>query len=264
MSKRIRRSSVLVLALALLALAAVVAQAANVAQKGNARVSFEGQLTPKALPRSSNAPVSVSVGAKIAAVSPTKPPPVLQQMSIAINRYGKFDTTGLPLCQLNDIQPATTSDALAVCRRSLVGEGTFTANVPLSGRSPFPSEGKLYAFNGVSNGKPAILAHVYGVRPAPASFTLVFLMTHTKGTFGTTLKVTLPKVGTEGGYITGISLDLSKQFTSHGKKRSFLSASCPAPKGLHVAGFDFAKASFGFAGGKKLTSTLNRSCKVRG
>jgi hypothetical protein len=262
MSKRKLRSLVVVGALSLLTLAAVAR--AEVAQKGNARISFQGELSPKALPRSTEAPVSVSVGAKISSVSATKPPPVLQQMSIAINRYGKFDTTGLPVCQLNDIQPATTSDALAVCRRSLVGEGTFSANVPLSGRSPFPSEGKLYAFNGESNGQPAILAHVYGVRPAPASFTLVFLMSHSKGTFGTTLSVKLPKVGSEGGYITGISLNLSKQFSSHGQKRSYLSASCPAPKGLSKAGFSFAKASFGFAGGQKLTSTLERTCKVRG
>ena len=66
------------------------------------------------------------------------------------------------------------------------------------------------------------------------------------------------------GYITGISLDLSKTFTFKGKKHSFASASCPAPKGVKVAGFPFAKASFAFADGKKVSSTLNRSCKVRG
>ena len=259
---RTRAIALAVIASALLG-AAAIAQA-DIAQKGHIRVSFQGDLTPKALPRSAQAPVKVSVGAKISSTSAKVPTAQLHTMTIAINRYGVLNTKGLPVCQLNDIQPATTADALAVCRRSLVGEGAFSANVPLSGRSPYPSEGKLYAFNGESNGQPAILAHVYGVRPAPASFTLVFLISRSKGTFGTNLKVTLPKTSSEGGYITGISLELSKTYSSHGKKLSYLSASCPAPKGFPGASFPFAKASFGFIGGKALTSTLTRSCKVRG
>jgi hypothetical protein len=247
------------LALATVALASL-AQAESV-QKGDVRVTFKGDLSPKTLPRAKLAPVKVSVAAKIVPIGDATPQ--LRKMEIQINSNGVLDTEGLPVCSLDDIQPATTADALAVCRKSLVGEGSFTANVPESGRSPFPAEGKLYAFNGEVDGKAAILAHVYGVRPAPTSFTLSFLLTRAKGTFGTKLSVTLPKVTGEG-FITGISLDLSKTFKFKGKKHSFASASCPAPKGVKVAGFPFAKASFAFADGKKLSSTLNRSCKARG
>ncbi len=261
MSKKRIRTITLGIVFGVLALGA--AANAEVVQKGTIRVSFEGQLTPTTLPRKGLAPVKVSVGAKISSADKAKPAPQLQKMQISINRYGVIDPTGLPVCELKDIQPATTPDALAVCRKSLVGEGTFTANVPLSGRSPFPSSGKLYAFNGVINGKPAILAHVYGVRPAPTSFTLGFLVTRAKGTFGTNLTVSLPHTSS-GGYITGISLNLSKTFKSKGKQRSYISASCPAPKGVKVAGFPFAKASLSFEGGQKVVSTLNRSCKARG
>jgi hypothetical protein len=135
--------------------------------------------------------------------------------------------------------------------------------VPESGRAPFPSEGKLYAFNGVAEGHPAILAHVYGVRPAPTSFTLVFLISKSGGTFGNTLNVSLPS-SKAGGAITGISLSLGKTFKSHGKTESYVTGSCPAPKGVHVAGFPFAKASFVFSDGRKVSSTLNRSCSVKG
>jgi hypothetical protein len=253
------RTIAIVLPLALLA-AAAIAQA-EIAQKGDVRVTFKGDLTPKTLPRDKLVPVKVSVGAKIASVA-KKTTPQLRQMSIAINRFGVIDSTGLPVCELDDIQPATTADALAVCRKSLVGEGTFNANVPDSGRSPFPSEGKLYAFSGKVDGKPAILAHVYGVTPAPASYTLAFVISRSKGTFGTTLNVTLPNTTLEG-FITGISLNLSKTYSFHGKKRSFASASCPTPKGIRVAAFSFAKATFVFDGGTKLTSTLSRSCKSK-
>ena len=35
-------------------------------------------------------------------------------------------------------------------------------------------------------------------------------------------------------------------------------------KGFGSANFPFAKASFAFVGGKNITSTLNRTCKVSG
>ncbi len=258
-----RKLQLTLLALSVSALAIAAIAQAEIAQKGDVRVSFDGQLTPRALPRSKEAPVTVSVAAKISSTNPKKAAPQLTKMAIAINSNGHLNTTGLPICELDDIQPSTTADALAVCKKSLVGEGSFTANVPLSGRAPFPSSGKLYAFNGKENGRPAILAHVYGVRPAPTSFTLVFVISQAKGKFGTTLTVELPKSNSEG-YITGISLDLGKTFSYHGKQQNYLSASCPAPKGVNVAGFPFAKASFSFTGAPTLSSTLNRSCKALG
>jgi hypothetical protein len=261
MSKTGIRSTALALVLIALALGAAFAHA-EIAQKGQIRVSFKGALTPHALPRSDQAPVNVAVAAKISSISAKSAAPQLKRMSISINKYGILNTKGIPVCELNDIQPATTADALAVCRRSLVGEGTFSAEVPESGRSPFPAEGKLYAFNGTVGGKPAILAHVYGVRPAPTSFTLVFIISRGKGHFGTTFSVDLPKPSPEGGSITGISLDLGKTFKAHGKKQYYLTATCPTPKGVPVASFPFAKASFAFVGGKNITSTLNRSCKA--
>ena len=85
-------------------------------QKGDLRVKFEGQLTPHSLPRSTQAPVKVSVSAKITPVGNAELPQ-LRTMSIAINRFGNINTKGLPICELDDIQPATTADALAVCRQ---------------------------------------------------------------------------------------------------------------------------------------------------
>jgi hypothetical protein len=101
------------------------------------------------------------------------------------------------------------------------------------------------------------------VRPAPTSFTLVFLISKSGGTFGNTLNVSLPS-SKAGGAITGISLSLGKTFKSHGKTESYVTGSCPAPKGVHVAGFPFAKASFVFSDGGNVSSTMNRSCSVKG
>jgi hypothetical protein len=234
---------------------------AEVVQKGGIRVAFEGKLSPRTLPRQGNAPVRVSVGAKISAIA-DQPPPQLRRISIAINRDGHFDPAGLPVCPLRKIQPSTTADALAACGDSLVGEGHFAANVIFNQQAPYPAAGKIYAFNSSLHGRPAILAHVYGTQPVPPSFTLPFELRPAEGTYGTVLVASLPEATGNSSYITILSLTLGRSF-AHGKRRSYLSAGCPAPKGFPGASFPFAHASFTFAT-ETLTSTLTRNCAARG
>jgi hypothetical protein len=250
-----------VLALSALICAATVALAsAETIQKGNVRVAFNGEITPQRLPRAGSAPVKVAVGT---AISPAngKAAPQLTKITIAINRHGHLDPTGLPLCTVEDIQPASTQKALEACRGALVGQGHFSASVALSRQAAFPSEGKLFAFNGTYKGHPAILAHVYGTEPVPTSFTLPFVIGRAKGAFATTLTATFPAA--ENNFVTAIDLTLHRTFTYRGKARSYASAGCPAPKGFPGATFPFARASYEFAGGKRLTSTLMRSCRAR-
>jgi hypothetical protein len=232
---------------------------AEVVQKGDVRVKFEGGLSPKTLPRSAAMPVRVAVGAKIAALKASDPPK-LRKISIAINSAGKFDPSAVPVCTIRDIQPSTTDNALKACGPSLVGTGAFAAKVLLPQQASFPQGGKLYAFNGVYEGKPAILAHVYGTEPVPTSFTLPFVMTTRKGELGTVLTASLAEATGKAGYITELSLDLDG--SSGSSKTPYLSASCPAPKGFGSATFSFAKATFDF-GNKTLKSTLTRNCKAK-
>lgn len=258
MSKRLALAGLALCSLAFGALAQ-----AEVEQKGNLRVTFAGEISPKKLPRQGSAPVEVAVAAEIASTQAGKNPPQLRKVTIAINRHGYLDPTGLPACRVGDIQPATTANALEACRESLVGQGHFSAKVLLPEQAPFPSRGKIYAFNGTYQGRPAILAHVYGTDPAPTSVTLPFTITRSGGTFGTTLSASLPQATSEWGYVTGLAMSLERRYSYRGKIRSYANAACPAPKGFPGAVFPFAKATFGFEG-RRLSSTLTRSCRVRG
>jgi hypothetical protein len=235
--------------------------AAEVVQKGDVRVRFEGELKPSALPRSGVAPVQAQVGAEITALKQSDPPQ-LKKISIAINSAGKFSPDALPACTVRDIQPSTTQNALKACGSSLVGTGTFAAKILLPQQTAFPAQGKLYAFNGRFHGKPAILAHVYGTEPVPTSFTLPFVITTRKGELGTVLTASLAEVTGESGYITEISLQLGSS-TGGSSKGVFLTAGCPAPKGFDRATFTFAKTSLTFAD-KTVSSALVRNCKVSG
>ena len=232
-------------------------------QKRGVRVTFDGSISPIALPRSGSAPIAVSVSGRISGNS-KKAPPQLQRIEIAINANGRIDPNGLPTCRLDQIQPSTTAKAMAACGAAKVGEGVFLADVIIPQQSPFPSRGKVTVFNGREGGRPVMFAHVYGTEPVPTSYTLPLRIERTKGTFGTVLRADLPKVTSDVAFVTGIQLDLDRTFHRHRKKVGYVSSGCPAPRGFSKVSFPLAHATFAFAGGLKLGTTLVRSCRATG
>jgi hypothetical protein len=257
------RRGAMIVALAATCFGVVATSAAEVTQRNGVRVSFGGEMSPRRLPREGTGPVAVEVSARIVPVGDQARPPRLRRISVAINRYGRIDGTGLPVCRVTDIQPSTSAKAMQACGPSLVGSGGFRARVLLPEQSPFPSAGKILAFHGVHEGEPAILAHVYGTSPAPTSFTLPFVIGRAGGTFGTELSARLPEVTSEWGYVTGLDLNLRRRYRWGGKARSYVVAGCPAPRGLGGAVFPFVKARFGFKG-FEIGSTVIRRCTARG
>lgn len=247
---------------AVLALLASLASA-EVSQKNGVRVSVSGKLAPTKLPRHGTAPIRVSVSGRIGGATPSGPPQ-LRTLTIAINRNGRLFSRGIPLCRMGRIDPSTTQEALAACGPSLVGQGSFSANVKLPEQSPFPSQGKVLAFNGRLRGKPAIFAQIYGTKPVPTSYVLPFLIKSGKGEFGTTLAASLPQVTGDWGFVTGISISLDRRFTYKGESRSFLTAGCPAPSGIGKVAFALLRTTFGFDGGFDVTNTLTRTCEASG
>jgi hypothetical protein len=249
------RSIALLLSVAIAAAVLASASAAEVSQKQGIRVTVDGALSPKRLPRKGVAPVAVSVSGQIEAQS-TATLPQLQHLQIAINSAGHLDVKGIPHCRIGHINPSTNQEALAACKSSLIGEGSFSANVVLPEQSPFPSKGKLLAFNGTIGRQPAVFAHIYGTEPIPTSYVFAFRIKQTnKGTYGTILETSFPRATGDWGYVTGIELNLDKRF---------LTAGCPAPKGLSKVPFPLMKTDFSFKGGLSLQNTLIRSCQAKG
>jgi len=241
-------------AIALTALFTSLAQG-EVTQKQGVRVTVDGGLSPTRLPRKDQVPVAVSVKGGIAATKQGSLPQ-LKAIQIAINQAGTLNVKGIPHCRINKINPSTTQQALTMCKSSLIGEGDFSADVVLPEQSPFPSKGKLLAFNGTIGRKPAIFAHVYGTEPLSTSYVFAFKVRKTKGTFGTILEASFPKATGDWGYITGISLNLFRS--------RFMEAGCPAPEGFSKVAFPLVRTSFDFAGGLDIESTLTRSCEAKG
>lgn len=185
---------------------APAASASEVTQEENLRVSVNGKLSPKKLPRKGTAPISVAVGWNIATTDGS-PPPKLKTLGIEINRQGRFDTEGLPTCPIAKIQPATTQRALSNCRSALVGQGSFAAHIALKGQEgaeSYEAKGRLLVFNGESKGKPVLLGQIYAAHPFATSFVITFKVSQIeKGTYGTALTATLPPALRSWGDLTG-------------------------------------------------------------
>jgi hypothetical protein len=241
----------------------VLAQA-EIVQSGDVIVAFHGDISPQRLPRTGTAPIAVQMGAKIKGTDPADPP-VLERIVLAINSHGTLQSKGLAKCPLAKLGSLSSSaEAKRACGDALVGHGNVTSRVILPGQGAFASNGPLLAFNGAHKGHPAIFAQVATGAPLPLTYVIVFDLTKTKGTFGTQLAATLPPIASEYGYISAFDMSLQRRYSSNGEKLSYASAGCPAPKGANLASFSLAKASYEFIGGRTLTQTLVRDCKVRG
>jgi hypothetical protein len=261
MQRKLKRVTMLAVLTATLVFGVALASA-ELVERGDLFVKFEGGINPTALPRTTNAPISVRIDGTVKSLSGEQPP-ALRRISIAINRGGRIDTRGLPVCRRSQIESASARQALTACGSSLVGRGRFAAEASFPEQSSFPLIGGILAFNTVVDGGRAILAHVYGNTPFPNSRIFVFRIRETEGTFGTVLSATLPPALNRYGYLKRIVLELRREFVVRGQVRSYLSAACSAPEGINIGIFPFVRVGMGFEDGRKLSSTLIRTCRVR-
>lgn len=256
-----RRLAIAVVLLACLPLG--VASARQFVQKGNLRVAFEARLLPHALPRERAAPVKVQLSGAIRTTDGTTPPP-LREISIAMNRAGVVSVAGLPSCRPSELQQTSTEAALALCRPALVGSGFFAANVDFPGTPIFPARGRVLVFNSSTKKHPGLTLHLYGASPVRAAFVLPFKIAREKGgKFGTVFSTRIPELASDRGYVTDIELEIGRQYSYRGHKRSFISASCAAPVGFSEVPYELARATFSFAGGQHLVTHLPGNCRVR-
>ena len=263
LSPSARRATIALVLVAILALGGAALACAVVIQKGNVRLSVSAETSPSRLPREGTAPISVSLGSAVSATD-GRALPALESISIEINRHGQLDSSGLATCKLARIQPASSAAALGACRAALVGRGRFSGSITLSGALDYPISGSLLVFNARQHGRTVLFAHAFADKPIATSFVMVFGLSRiAHGTYGTELRAELTKTLGAKRTLSSIEMTLSRRYWAGGRSHSFLSAGCPAPKGLGIAAFPLARTTFDFRGGKRLAATVIQSCRVR-
>lgn len=263
MGRRAKTLHLIFASLALLGLVFASFAHAELTERGDLFVRFQGGIAPNALPRTELAPIAVSVAGTVKTLSGERPP-ALRQIRIELNRGGVLDSRGLPECRYRQLVAASPEQVMDACEDALVGRGAYRADTAFPEQETFPSQGRILAFNGLYRGHAAILAHVYGGEPVPISRIIVFRIHRTGGIFATVLTGRLSDAVNHYGYVTPIYLRLFRRYSFHGRQRSYISAACAAPAGFGIATFPFARASMKFADGRRLSTTLTRSCRVSG
>ena len=257
------RRTLLAAALLCLALGGATAARAEIFGGNGLFIKFGGGFAPRTLPRNRDVPVTVRLDTAIK-TSDGSAPPRLREISFGVNRYGRITTKGLPVCRASELESTDSATALERCKSALVGHGGFDANLEFHGGEPAPVHGRILAFNGRAHGHSTVLLHVYASKPADVTIVLSFDLRHPKhGKFGTELSTDVPKLAADLGYVTDVSLVFERRYRYRGRSYSFLSARCAAPSGFPGAIFSFTRGTFSFSGGKRIVTSLTRTCTVR-
>jgi hypothetical protein len=256
-----RRAKAGALGAALLLSAAAIAGAATIQSEG-LRITVLSQLKPYKLPRKTPAPIAVFVAGHLENAKGGVPPQ-LQKLKIQVNRHGLLQSKGLAVCQIPEVQPASTQRALANCGDAVIGSGQFWANIVLPDQGAYRTQGRLLIFNGREGKRPVILAHIYTSHPFNTSFVIPFSIKRiSKGPYGTELSASLPQALGSWGYLDRIKLTLRRKYTYRGRQLSYFNAACPAPGKAERASFPLAYAEFSFAGRAPMGATVNKTCAV--
>jgi hypothetical protein len=235
---------------------------ATVIQKGNLRITVTSQIQPYKLPRQGTAPIAVFVSGHLDAPHGGIPAQ-LQEMTVQVNRHGRLQSKGLPTCQVQQLQPASTERALANCGNAVIGSGQFWAHIVLPDQGAYPTHGRLLIFNGRRAGRPVLLTHIFTSNPFFSSFVLIFKIERiAKGAYGTELSASLPEALGSWGYVDRIKLTLRRKYTYRGRQLSYFNSGCPAPEGVRRTVFPLALASFDFEG-ISLSAKVQKSCGVK-
>jgi hypothetical protein len=161
---------------------------------------------------------------------------------------------GFPTCDSGKIQSTSTEVAKEQCKKAIIGSGKGTADLVV-GSKVFPVETTIVAFNGApQGGKPVILLHTYSQSPVQTTLVLFGVVkNYNKQGFGTRLDVTLPLIAGGQGAITSFQVKVFKKYFYKGKRRSYVSATCPTRTWK-------ARGQFVFRDGESLTPQLKGKC----
>ncbi len=244
--------------LAALALAAGAAAKVEVVQVGNLFLRDNGGISPRKLPRRAQAPISATLNGTIGTTDGSHPP-ALESVIADFDRTIQIDARGLPACSRAKLVARSTAAAKHACRGAIVGSGSGEVEVAFPEQAPFRATGPIVLFNGGVHGSTTLLLiHTYVAVPAPTAVIVPAAITRiSRGHFGLHTVARIPRIAGGYGSVTRFKIVVGRRFAFKGRKRSYLTASCPT-------GHYFAEGNVSFRDGTRLHVTHALPCTPRG
>jgi hypothetical protein len=195
---------------------------------GNLILTFNGGVTPKALPKKEYAPITLNVSGTIAEADGSHPP-ALTEVVVDTDKNGTIDVQGVPVCKQGQLEAQTTDEAEKVCGPAILGTGTTDVELLFAEQKPVMLHSKLLALNGgTKGGVTTIYIHAFLTSPVTAAVvTTVKISKEHKGPYGIHSIATIPKIAGYAGSVRAFNLTFKKKlFAYKGKKHGYLLARC--------------------------------------
>ncbi|HXR31018.1 MAG TPA: hypothetical protein VN752_07755 [Solirubrobacterales bacterium] len=213
--------------LALMVVASALAKP-HVIRAGNLFLKDDGGIFPSKLPRHSQIPILARIKAEIGTADGSHPPAV-RTLNIDFDRSIQVNAKGLPVCRAGQLTARSTVDAKKACPDAIVGSGEGEVEVAFPEQKPFAAKGPIVLFNGgVHGGATLLFAHAYVAVPAPTAVIATVKITRIhRGHYGIHTVAQIPVIAGGAGSAIEFELTIGRKFTYQGRKKSYLTASCP-------------------------------------
>ncbi|HWM63232.1 MAG TPA: hypothetical protein VNP96_04485 [Solirubrobacterales bacterium] len=208
-------------------MAAIASAKFDVYRVGDIIVKVDGGVTPKALPKKTDAPVTVRIRGQIASADGSHPP-AFRELIAEFDKNGKINTKGLATCKGGQLEARTTASAKSVCGKSVVGSGSGRIQISFPEQAPIPVNAPITVFNGgTSGGKTTLYIHTYITVPVPAAVvTTVTIKKISKGRYGLGTVSKVPVIAGGSGSVLEFDIKFGKKFNYKGRKQSYFLARC--------------------------------------
>ncbi len=226
------------------------------APDGNTQ-SIAVKLTPQKLSKKKAEPVTLDV---TTATTTTNPAPTKarrfrpSRRSSTSPKGTTIFSKGYPTCDAGLLQNTSTEAALEACKKAKIGGGKGTADL-VGRRQNLPGDDDDHGLQrralGRQAGDPA--AHLQPVADPDDAGPGRRGEQPQQGRLRAAPRRTIPLIAGGQGAITGFHVKIFKTFRYKGKKRSYVSATCPTKK-LKTRG------KFVFKDGESLTPALTQKC----
>jgi len=230
----------------------------EVVQVGNLFLVDNGGISPRALPKHEQAPIAGHLHGEIGTTDGTHPPAV-RTVIVDFDKTIQLNAKGLPVCKKSKLVAQSTASAKRACPDAIVGSGEGEVEVAFPEQAPFSAKGPIVLFNGgVQGGTTLLFIHAYVSVPAPTAVLATVKITRIhRGHFGLHTVSAIPVIAGGSGSVTEFNLTINRTFTYKGKKKSYLTASCPT-------GHYFAEGEVQFDDNTKLKVTHVLPCTPMG
>ena len=223
-------------------------------QIGNLKVSATAEFQPRAFPEHGALPATFGSIVRIKTVNGEQPP-ALKTLIFEIDKHGKLNFQGLPICTVAKLEGTTPDEARKRCAGALLGTGVGKARVDLPGKPPFVITSPISIFNAApQGGKPALIVHAYETVPSPQALLVPFTVEKVNhGRYGYRAEIELPPIAGGDGAAILAEAHFGRTYVRHGHKVGYAEAECSGGR-LQVHG------ELIFSDGSFLQSLLTSPC----